>query len=388
MSSLNELRNFINHIKHENNKPIKTSRMAVYQKVLKELKPEERKLLLKIIQDKEPSKKYHIACRIKQLTDDIQAGNFKSSRKTGSWHSFCRIMKNIFWGRIGTNKIINSISKSQAFDGKIQNYKAPEAIVYKKGEKVIPRNKNKALGKGGFGEVVYEHGKKKNCAVKKGDIAEYEIGAELDHPNLAKTYQLYTKKYDTDKREKNLFVMEKVQGKNMNYYFGYHGHGPALPNQNVFKLLSQAKDCCGYLFDQNVVWCDVNDGNIFIEDKTKNLKLIDFGFWTKEANPKQRGLNLLFGAMEIAGWLVCNTAQGKQRNEKGQAFLSKVLFPKEFFGEQINYFQIASMGSPVYSELPWVKQTLQKMENMRDEDIKNFVMSYFDHVVHNFQQPL
>lgn len=392
MSPLDEISNFINYVKHETDKPFETPKMMAYQRVLKELKPEERKLLLDIIRHPEmvasEAKVRVLASRIKELTAEVQDPNFKSHRKIGAWHSFCRIMKNIFLGRVGSNKLIGSIADSKAHDGRLNNFKAPEAIVFKKGETqaVIPRNKNKPLGKGNVAGPVYEHGTNSKLAVKKvggADCNEYNLGATLQHPNLARTYQVYTKQYAPDeggfqKRDKNLIVMDKIEGKNMNYYYRSN---EAFSSQKAAKLLTQAKDCCGYLFDQNVAWKDINDGNIFIEKKTGNLKLIDFGFWSEENDPKVKGLNLLFGAMEIAGWIVRNAPQGKKRNPNRIEFLGKVLFPERFFNEKLAYTQIVSFASHFYNDVPWVKELQHKMEAMSDEEIKRFVTSYFDHVI-------
>lgn len=408
MSSLGEIGNFINYVKHETDKPVKTSRMLVYQKVFKELKPEERKLLLKIIHnpEKEASKPKakDLALRIKNLTEEVQSPDFKSDRKIGTWHSFCRIMENIFFDRVGSNKLIRSISDSEAHDGKVKKYEAPEAIPFKKGEtqQVIPRNKNKRLGQGNIAGAVYEHGENSKLAVKKlegvegvGMVVfglqipearqgnEYKIGATLHHPNLARTYQLYTEQYAPDekgvqKRDKNFIVMDKVEGKNMSHYYT---RNKIISPAQAAKLLNQAKDCCGYLFDQNIVWKDVNDGNIFIEKKTDNLKLIDFGMWRNEEDPKAKGFDLLFGAMELAGWVVRNTPQGKKENEKRAEFLTKVLFPESFFNEKLDYMPISSFSSNIYEREEWVQNLQQKMKTMSDEEIKAFVTSYFDHVI-------
>lgn len=387
---LGELRDFFSSVKGEYDKPKSLPRSSVYEKVFKELKQEQRKLLLDIIHDpnfKESKESTDLASRIKELKSQIQSKDqpFKSQRATGSWKSFCRIMSNIFEGRVSSNKIPKEILT-------ISNLptKPPEPIIYKHGEvksrDVIPRNKNKRLGKGNVADAVYEHGKDSKLAVKKGDFKEYEIGATLRHPNLAKTYQFYKKtgkkNLQGNERVVNRFVMDKVEGKSMT---NYYRSGNVLSNKEAVKLLTQAKDCCGYLFDQNVVWKDVNDGNIFIENKSKNLKLIDFGFWKKEEDPKKKGLELLLGAMELSGWVIRNTEKGKsgENNVGAQAFRSQVLFPEKFFGEKIDYKQIVSYFGPSYQEL---KPVIEKMEKMNDEELKIFVTSYFDHVIAEFEK--
>lgn len=101
-------------------------------------------------------------------------------------------------------------------------------------------------------------------------------------------------------------------------------------------------------------------------------------------NPKERGIGLLFGAMELSGWIVRNTPKGKRQGndpDKVKEFRAKTLFPKSFFGKKVDYTQIVSLQKSAYTDLPGMEQVLKKTEKMNDKQIKSFVLSYFDNVI-------
>lgn len=250
---------------------------------------------------------------------------------------------------------------------------APEPIRYKKGETktqdILPRNKKKLLGTGSAGSV-YEHKENSKLAIKKTNLREYEMGATLDHPVLAKTYRAYTKEYpeNSGKPPVNRIVMDKIEGKIM---ANFTREENVISIEQAVKLLSQAKDCCSYLFDQNIVWYDIHDENSFIEDKTGNLKLIDFGSWRKVEDPNKKAMGLLNGARRLSVQVLRSIPQGKKSyhqgiDEKTNAFYQKISYPKKFFDES----------------------SIRKAENMSENELKNFILSYFDHVIAELEKPL
>lgn len=371
MGSVNYLKGFLNDLKAEYSE--ETPKTDVYQKIFKELNQEERKLLLDIIHRpnaKESPRKLALVTKIKTLKEQP----FESQRSTGVIKSFNRIMRNIFDDRKSTTEIFKEIIKAPEFILQTP-IKAPEPILYKRGE-----GKNlvsdKYLGKGVTSNKVYEHVDNPKLAVKATGLHEYEIGANLEHPNLAKTHHLYMSDEAAQERfPRGNMVMDKIEGKTINKY--YINKEPISKEQTI-KALSQARDCCGYLFDQDVYWCDVNDGNIFIEEKTGDLKIIDFGGWNREDDPKNKGLYLLLGAMEVSGWLLkISEARGDYRG----------LFPKKLFGKELNLGQIVTArDAPLYSDPlkkgeKIEKAFMKKTEKMDDHEIKEFLMNYFDLVI-------
>ncbi len=275
-------------------------------------------------------------------------------------------------------------------DEALQSFSSSEPIVYIKGETktqdLVPTEKH-VLGKGKSGRV-HQHLTKASLVVKKSiqDLGhEYEIGARLNHPNLVRVYRLYIKHYqdqDSPKPDKYKLVMRKINGSTISKYYGGE---EKISDEIVKRLIQQAEDCCLYLFDQGIAWGDVNNGNIFINHKG-NLMLADFGHWHSFPNSQAKTLQLLMGAMEIVGWIV-KSSNLRVDNQKHPEEEKGVIFPKVFFGEQLNYPQILSFfGANIYDSKPWMQRIKAKMEHMNDQGMKKFLQSYFAQVLLNFNQ--
>lgn len=358
------------------------------KKIIKELKQSERKLLLDIIQNKvnyESTATKKLAIRILTLQESVP---FISNREMGAWKSFCRMMSNIFQGRVSSSAIISTIQDNPGVPPEaIPNLKElladnspPKAIKYNKGEKILNINKEKKLGKG-TEATFYEHGGDSSLAVKIiDDTNEYELGAKLDHPVLAKTYNLYTKEYPDQRSPKNRIVMDKVEGTNLTTY---QKSDKTISTAQAIHLLGQAKDCCSYLYREGICWRNINEGNIFIEDASKDLKLINFGDWHAETSPNKRTEALLLGAMEITGWIVRNSALVKTNiDNKDRELAIKIMFPEKFFeNEQLDIYQVSSMHPIFYANTPWVA----KIHEMEDDKLILHLQGYFDHVIEKLQ---
>lgn len=241
---------------------------------------------------------------------------------------------------------------------------------------IIPKNKEKLLGQGMYAKV-HEHKNNPKLAIKViPNSHEYEIGAMLNHPVLAKSHELFIKEYPDDRPDKYKLVMEKVDGKSL---ASFQQSADAIPKEIAIKLIEQAKECCIYLFQSNVYWKDVNDGNIFIENNTDNLRIIDFGHWDKEMNSEERVKHLLLGAMELTGWIVGNSSCVKKDGVKDRERKKEIAFPEEFFDEKIGVHQILS----VYSYLgdSWMKKITTKLKGMDQDQMKALISNYFDHVI-------
>lgn len=266
----------------------------------------------------------------------------------------------------------------------------PEPKSYHKGgpkNGAPKRNKNKQLGKGNMAGAVFENKNNPKRAIKIiSSPQEYEMGAALNHPVLAKAYSLHIKKYDgTNRNDKHKLDMEKISGKNITHFqFG----SSAIPKEQALKLITQAKDCCKYLFRAQVGWKDVNDGNIFIENNTNNLRLIDFGFWQQVENPQERAVMLLLGAMEMNGWIIRNSSCVKKGPEKDRELAKAITFPENFFEEKVDLNQIISMcfGGNPYKNASWMKKIEEKIKSMDEAQLEAFISSYFDSVIENLQK--
>src|SRR5262249_14873938 len=210
------------------------------------------------------------------------------------------------------------------------------------------KREKQLLGKGAMGKGVYVYEDDPNVAVKKShpsqrqsfgrDIykKEYEMGKRMDHPVLAKTYDMKSK--EKNGMIKHKLMIEKIEGVNI-----YKSH---LTKEQAIKLIEDAKSCCLYLLQQRIIWKDVNDGNIFITPEG-HLKICDFGLWIdhKESMAERVGLSpefekqhdlkkppigveLLGGAVEVVGWILHGAGISPGNTQRGD-----ILFPKAFFGD-------------------------------------------------------
>ena len=260
-----------------------------------------------------------------------------------------------------------------------------EAVRYQKETKnvphIIPKNKDKLLGQG-VNAKVYEHGNNPKLAIKVVPNAhEYEIGAMLNHPVLAKSHELFIKEYPDNRPDKYKLVMEKVDGKKLT---SFQQSADSIPKEIAVKLIEQAKEFCIYLFQSGVYWKDVNDGNIFIENNTNNLRIIDLGYWSKEVNSEERVKHLLLGAMELTTWIVGNSSCVKKNGVKDREKKKEIAFPKKFFNEQIRDNQILSLYS--YSNASWMQKIAAKLEITNKNQMEAFISSYFDNVIANLDK--
>lgn len=264
-----------------------------------------------------------------------------------------------------------------------------EPIRYQKEAKgskhVIPKNKNKPLGKGASSGEVYELKNDPDSAVKViSSPQEYEIGAMLGHPVLAKSYELYIKEYADGRQDKHKLVMEKVNGKSLTKF---QQSADVISRETAIKLIEQAKGCCKYLFRSGVYWADVNDGNIFIENRTEKLRLIDFGHWKKEENAQDRAKRLLVGAMELTTWIVGNSSCVKKDGIKDREKKKVIAFPEKFFNEQIQLNQVMSLNFPIgMPGITWMETIAGKLEGMNEEQMEALISSYFDEVIANLKK--
>lgn len=271
---------------------------------------------------------------------------------------------------------------------------APKPIVYQKGNKEVPkRNKEKSLGKGCSDDAVYEQKGNAKLAIKLiSDVNEYEVGGMLDHPAIAKSLQLYIRD-DGVNEKKNKLVMEKVEGKNITTYI----MGPEInesrkttfspiPKQEAIKLMEQAKECCLYLFRAGACWRDVNAGNIFIENETGNLKLIDFGFWSRVDNPQERAFGLLMGALELNGWIMESSSTYTCVSSRfNHAAFCPTLFPESIFDAGIRLTGIRSLGEP-YKYHPWWNNFKNKVFKLDEKQLEIFISNYYDEVLKKFKE--
>ena len=113
---------------------------------------------------------------------------------------------------------------------------------------------------------------------------EFNLGYQMNHPNLVKARRFYTKKYANEKENQYKLEMDKVEGISIKQKKASKVIGDRVirDKEILLKLFNQVKDCGLYLFDQNIVWFDVHQDNLLITNDTQDLKIIDYGSWRKQ----------------------------------------------------------------------------------------------------------
>jgi serine/threonine-protein kinase len=100
---------------------------------------------------------------------------------------------------------------------------------------------------------------------------EAEIGQELDHPGVVKTYE-------PEQRSQTYIVIEWVDGKLLRATLREEGK---LPIDRAVKLTLAICDALDYMHKHGVVHRDLKPENIMV-DSEDHIKLIDFGIAMKE----------------------------------------------------------------------------------------------------------
>lgn len=261
-------------------------------------------------------------------------------------------------------------------------------IHYEKGKtkEVVPTSKDDFLGRGNFG-AVYVHGNNPELVVKKAVLFnlenEFAVGKRINgHPLFVNTHNLYVKNYPEDSgyqpEPKQKIVMDRVRGESLTKFLSVTSK---IDKEKTIATLESLKSGISFLYDKEVVWCDVNDGNILFTPDN-HPKIIDYGMWVIEPDPEARTKGLLFGAMEAVGWIM--RASFIRGNNQSLPNEKDLIFPNEFFIDNTNIpFQILPLDCVGNEE--WV-QNLQIEQLNSDEERKRLLVRYIDEVITKFRE--
>ena len=100
---------------------------------------------------------------------------------------------------------------------------------------------------------------------------EREIGQELDHPGVVKTY-------DDEERSRLYMVIEWVEGRLLRTVLNEEG---PLPIERAVNITLQICDALDTMHKHGVVHRDLKPENVMVDDRDR-IKLIDFGIAMKE----------------------------------------------------------------------------------------------------------
>lgn len=327
---------------------------------------------------------------------------FYASTKDGVSTTY-KINKNSFIKRLGIDP--NIIEKGKIYDeqsmqdlikksahkfnviekGINDNCVAPTACIikYEKGKTktkdVVPTEKS-SIG-AGVGGKVYVHKKSKKLVVKKACYNmenEFEVGKRIKgHPLFVETYDLYIKCYPATpaRKDKHKLVMDRVIGLELTARMKYS----KIDKEKTLNILESLKSGISFLYDKEVVWRDVNSGNIMIT-ADHQAKIIDYGMWEIEQDPEVRTKLLLTGAVEVVGWIMRGSfIRGSHRrpNEKN------LVFPNEFFKDNKNMPD--SIVSLFAGHTDWLQYLHIELLDT-DQERKDFLIRYIDLVITEFKK--
>lgn len=226
----------------------------------------------------------------------------------------------------------------------------------------ISIDKTNIIGKG-TDTIVYSHKDNPDIAIKKTQKTtknlsnEYYIGYKIDHPNVTKSYALYIKKYPDEKNYmKNYLELYRIKGVPIANFFE---QPTKLPHQVIQNLIKEAKDCCLYFYDNNIVWDDIHGENVFIENN--HLKLIDFGRWKVEENVNRRTQSLHARALTLFRLILESSTISDEKK-------SNIRREDEIY----------AAAKAKFGEYPILK--------MPTEETKTFLSNYFDNVLAKFNK--
>jgi hypothetical protein len=277
------------------------------------------------------------------------------------------------------NQESNPIESLNTINFTLNNQRENKIIHYQKGQTAenVPTKKDGCLGHGQFGGV-YLHRNHANNVVKKGRNLknDFEIGNKVNgHELFGKTYDLFIKEYPSQDTKHKL-EMEKIDGIELNKL--YNNSDFKLNKKHTLSVLESLKSGVNFLYDKNVVWCDVNDGNALIT-KDGQLKIIDYGYWDIENDPSKKTEEILLGTMELVGWILKSSFVRYQKTDREKE--GNIQFPTSIFNDR-NALpgQVMSIYKQKFSQDQFMRDL--KLNHLKtDEERKAFLMHYLEEVI-------
>lgn len=245
---------------------------------------------------------------------------------------------------------------------------------------LIPTKKDSQLGSGGTGTVLVSR-EDENRAVKKAvNVSlenEYEIGQVVSqNPLFVQTHNLYIKHYDEYDTIHKL-ELERVHGRALTGY--YQNFDVKLKKQTALNALESLKEGIEFLYDENIAWLDINDGNILVTNEG-TIKICDYQYWEKQEDKNVLTKKLLVGSMEITGWVLKSSFLRYQSKKS----VANIQFPSSFFDRKINIpSQIISLRTNYDGD--WLNN-LNINGLKTDKARKEFLIKYIDAVIEELKK--
>jgi calcium-dependent protein kinase len=142
----------------------------------------------------------------------------------------------------------------------------------------------KEIGKGAYGyvsKIKMKYGgllraakviKSESIAKEKNKkeklFAEISIPIKLDHPNIAKLYEVF------EWKNQFVLIMELMEGGDL---FHFIKQNKLFSEKKAAELMKQIMSAVFYMHKQNVCHRDLKPENMLYDTESKALKIIDFG---------------------------------------------------------------------------------------------------------------
>jgi serine/threonine-protein kinase len=155
---------------------------------------------------------------------------------------------------------------------------------------------------------------------------EQEIGQQLDHPGIAKTY-------DGEQRSRNYMVIEWVEGRLLRTILNQEGLNEErrLPIERAVKITLAICDALDSMHKHGVVHRDLKPENIMVDGEDR-IKLIDFGIAMKEDARRLTFANLS-PTLGTPDYISPEQVKGQRGDQRSDIYSLGVMFYEMLTGQ-------------------------------------------------------
>ena len=150
---------------------------------------------------------------------------------------------------------------------------------------------------------------------------EQEIGQELDHPGVVKTY-------DGEERSRMYMVIEWVEGRLLRTILNEERE---LPIERATNLVLQICDALDTMHKHGVVHRDLKPENIMVDDQDR-IKLIDFGIAMKEDARRITFVDMS-ATLGTPDYIAPEQVKGQRGDQRSDIYSLGVMFYEMLTGE-------------------------------------------------------
>ena len=150
---------------------------------------------------------------------------------------------------------------------------------------------------------------------------EREIGQELDHPGVVKTY-------DDEERSRLYMVIEWVEGRLLRTVLNEEG---PLPIERAVNITLQICDALDTMHKHGVVHRDLKPENVMVDDRDR-IKLIDFGIAMKEDARRLTFVDMS-ATLGTPDYISPEQVKGQRGDQRSDIYSLAIIFYEMLTGE-------------------------------------------------------